>query len=193
MLAAVAELKNGAPVNAATCGTDAKQVLGLWRQAGTQDPKVFAADLCLVIRWARLSTDRAASHDIRAEDWPEGRDRSRSMQTLCVQSRWSERLDLARAWARRTGQTIGESAPAASTDPPADPRHAAAVAFLDAWSLTGAPGRHPVARNHEDSQRASWVATVLYAPGVGGWPAYYADPEGTRRRFLLHLASRKAA
>lgn len=91
----------GKPVNPSRCGTDAKEILGLWRALDKPPPAELQAELMLVAEWARFSADRAAARDIRAEGWEGGTDRSRSLGTLCRRDRWGDRLAAAQAWDRK--------------------------------------------------------------------------------------------
>jgi hypothetical protein len=84
------------------CATDARSVLALWRALEHPPPDELAADLDLVARWARESSDHLAENDIRgvrADGVRWGPDRSLSVATLCTQTRWADRLDAARRWA----------------------------------------------------------------------------------------------
>ncbi len=80
--------------------TDGKQVLALWRSLGRPSTSEFADDMELVARAARECPDPLFAHDIRAEGWSEGRDRSHDVSTLCVQRRWGDRLRAAQEWSR---------------------------------------------------------------------------------------------
>ena len=144
----------------------------------------------LYLRWVAESQDLAALRLRKLAPWPDGELVQRN-DPVSLSRNIAGRLDAVDAWAVRFG---GAATPATLTvHTPADPRHASALAFLDAWAATGDANRPPVYRDHPERERARFVAEVLHAPGVGGFAAYYADPETTRRRFLAHLASRKAA
>ena len=80
------------------CGTDAKAVRSLWRSLGWQPPAEFLADVGLVADAAHDCPDPLFARDIRAEGWTGGTDRSSSVATVCVQDRWTARLDRARQW-----------------------------------------------------------------------------------------------
>ena len=98
MVVAALSAVRGKLVHRDRCATDAKEVLGLWKALGRPLPRELAEDLALVAAWAQQSPDRAAARDLRAEGWPEGQDRSRSVATLCRRDRWGDRLAAAQAW-----------------------------------------------------------------------------------------------
>ena len=79
------------------CQTDAKHVLALQKATNTPWPEL-SRQVEQVAEWARDSNDPLAARDIRAEGWDNGTDRSRSVSTLCVQSRWADRLRAAEEW-----------------------------------------------------------------------------------------------
>ena len=85
-------------VNPQACATSAKPILSLWRACEYPPIKQFAEDVTLVARWARHSQDPLAARDIRAEGWDGGADRSRNVSTICVQSKWGDRLAAAKDW-----------------------------------------------------------------------------------------------
>lgn len=102
------------------CATDAKHVIGLQRATG-QPWSELADDLVAVAEWARDSDE--AANDIRGvrpdgSVW--GQDRSRSVATLCVQARWADRVEAARAWAAPP--------PTAQPEPDEDPYEPSMVA-----------------------------------------------------------------
>ena len=101
MVVAALSAVRGKLVSRDRCATDAKEVLGLWKALGRPLPRELAEDLALVAAWAQQSPDRAAARDLRAEGWPEGQDRSRSVATLCRRDRWGDRLAAAQAWAAK--------------------------------------------------------------------------------------------
>ena len=105
VLLVVAEVRQK-PANPSSCATDAKTILALWSALGKPPPEAFGRDLALVAEWARLSTDRLAARDIRAEGWRDGVDRSRKLQTLCRRESWGDRLDAARAWKAAQTRTV---------------------------------------------------------------------------------------
>ena len=81
--------------------TSVAPVLALMRAVGVTDRdslSVFLGDWMLVARAARECPHGLFSRDLRAEDWPEGFDRSRSVATLAVQMRWDDRLVAAKEW-----------------------------------------------------------------------------------------------
>lgn len=167
------EAMKQATVNPARCATDARSILALWRADGRRAPDEFGADLALVIRWARESPDPQAARHIRAEGWADGTDRHRDMATLCTQERWTARLELAQAWARRTG--IATDAPPPSLPPDLPPSVVDDLDLLRAWLPTGSPARPPVYSQHPDRARATRVALAVKA--AGGWPPLYAATE----------------
>lgn len=97
-------------------GSSAKSVLALWRALGRPPLDALAEDLALVAAWARESSDRLAARDLRAEGWEGQPNRSRSVDTLCRQTRWADRLAAAQAWDRRGRpvQAPGSAAAAAA-------------------------------------------------------------------------------
>lgn len=88
----------GTMPNPDRCGTDAGPLLSLWRKVGKPPPEAFAAEFRSLAEWAALSRDPGAAHDIRAEGWDGGKDRSRDIATLCRQDRWGDRSTAAQAW-----------------------------------------------------------------------------------------------
>lgn len=144
----------------------------------------------LYLRWVAESGDTYAMQLRGLAPWPGG-DLTPRCDPVSLSRNIPGRLDAVDAWARRTGTARpANDAPPLTTD---NPKHAAALAFLDAWAPSGNVNRHPVARDNPERKQAEFVAEVLYAPGVGGWAAYYADPDGTRRRFLAAMQARRAA
>lgn len=94
------EAVHQATVNPERCATDARHILALQRATLTPWGEL-ADEIELVARWARESSDQLAENDIRGtrangDQW--GADRSRSVSTICVQARWSDRLAAARRW-----------------------------------------------------------------------------------------------
>lgn len=87
-------------VNLDRCGTAARPIFALWTALGMPPPDELRDDLCLVVRWARLSPDRLAARDIRGEGWEGAPNRCGDLSTLCVQGRWDARLAAARLWHR---------------------------------------------------------------------------------------------
>ena len=87
------------PVNPERAGTDAKQLLALWRALGSPSAADFERDFVAVATWARESAHPLAARAIRAEGWSDGFDRSRSVDTLTRHAQWSDRLDAARSCA----------------------------------------------------------------------------------------------
>lgn len=94
------------PVDVNRCKGDADEVLKLWRGLSHPPLKEFVAEVGLVAAAARSCPDGLFAHDIRSEG-REGKDRSRSVATLCVLRRWNERLDTARAWKEKQGLPVG--------------------------------------------------------------------------------------
>lgn len=92
------EAITGRPPDPARCATDAKSLLSLWRAVGRPPPEEFARDVELVAMAARDCPDPLFARDVRAEGWPDGVDRHRSVATLAVHRRWNERLEAARRW-----------------------------------------------------------------------------------------------
>lgn len=95
---AVQEVQQGRLVPLSRLGTSARCVLKLWTALGRPPLTELADELALVAAWARESPDRLAARDLRAEGWEGQPDRSRSVDTLCRQARWADRLEAARAW-----------------------------------------------------------------------------------------------
>jgi hypothetical protein len=99
------------PVDVQRCATDAKHVVSLQRATSTPWSEL-PDEVELVARWARESSDGLAQNDIRGtrrdgQQW--GDDRSRVVATICVQSKWADRLDAARRWAEHaTGPPVLE-------------------------------------------------------------------------------------
>jgi hypothetical protein len=89
-----------APVVVGRCGTDAKEVLGLWRALERPDLGWFADRLTLVARAAQISATKVFARDVRAEGWPEGADRTNHVGTLTTRKRWADRLSEAEEWAK---------------------------------------------------------------------------------------------
>lgn len=79
---------------------DATQVLKIWKDHDYRDPRQLLRDARLIAYAARECPDPLFARDIRGKDWQGGVDRSRSVATLCVSARWSERLRAAEAWFR---------------------------------------------------------------------------------------------
>lgn len=94
------------PVDVNRCKGDADEVLKLWRGLSHPPLKEFVSEVALVASAARVCPDGLFAHDIRSEG-REGKDRSRSVATLCVLRRWNERLDTARAWKEKQGLPVG--------------------------------------------------------------------------------------
>lgn len=82
---------------------DAQQVIALWKGRDYPPLEEFLADLELVARAARECNDPLFARDIRGKGWSGGVDRSRSVATLTVQTRWTERVQAARKWLRSRG------------------------------------------------------------------------------------------
>jgi hypothetical protein len=99
------------------CAGSARSVIALWRAVGKPSPAEFRAQAALVARAARESPEPIFAHDIRAEGWPDGTNRSNSVATLLVQLRWDERLAAAERWA------AGSAARSEASDPHSDRRH----------------------------------------------------------------------
>ena len=79
--------------------THIQAINGLWRHDGRRPFAEFAGDLLLVAQAAHDCPWKLFARDIRAEGWPEGTDRQRSVPTVCRQGRWDERLEAAQRWA----------------------------------------------------------------------------------------------
>jgi len=78
--------------------TSATPIIRLWKALGRPDLTVFTEDVRMVATAARDCPAQLFARDIRAEGWPDGVDRSKSVATLCVQSKWDERLATAKDW-----------------------------------------------------------------------------------------------
>lgn len=187
MLECIAELRaeGGAPlvVNPARCATDAREVLGLWRAIGQPPPADLASDLCAVIRWARSAPDRLAARDIRAEGWPDGTDRSRSMATLCRRDRWGERVTAAHRWARESAKKG-----------PAGIINGQALAIIAEAEKMSADhlaehGKRGFPAGRDDPRRMAIKAWV--ERHTGGWLRLEMDPDGWRDAALASLAAGK--
>ena len=94
--------------------TNAKPVIALWKALERPPLAEFIDELVLVAEAAHQCPDKLFARDIRGEGWADGRDRSRDVTTICVQSRWDTRLDAAQAWdsAGRPGRGGGGFDPA---------------------------------------------------------------------------------
>jgi hypothetical protein len=93
-----------APVNPEKCATAAAQVIGLWSAVGHPDVDEFADELVLVARAAQMSREPLFARDIRAENWPEGVDRTHNVDTICRRDKWDSRLQAAKRWAEASGR-----------------------------------------------------------------------------------------
>lgn len=94
------------------CKGDAKTVLALWSYLERPPLGAFAADVIAVIRAARPGgcPHRKFARDIRAENWPEGTDRHRDLESVLRHARWADRLEMAREWAEHP-ETFAAAAP----------------------------------------------------------------------------------
>jgi hypothetical protein len=86
------------------CATAAAQVIGLWSAVGHPDVDEFADELVLVARAAQMSRELLFARDIRAENWPEGVDRTHNVDTICRRDKWDSRLQAAKRWAEASGR-----------------------------------------------------------------------------------------
>lgn len=100
------------PVDVEACGTDAVQVLKLWRKRRSKPLAEFVAGMRLVAEAARECPDGLFARDIRAEGWPDGTDRSRRVSTLCVQEKLVDRWVVAKAWKQEQAEAQGHNTPA---------------------------------------------------------------------------------
>ena len=82
--------------------TLAAPVLSLLRALDWPDLATFEADALLLASAAQRCPEPLFARSLRAEGWPEGTDRSRSVRTLMVQDAWDERVEAARKWAGPT-------------------------------------------------------------------------------------------
>lgn len=80
--------------------TAVSPVMALWTALGRPPLDEFVVDYRLVAKAARECSDGIFAKDIRGGGQQDGVDRSRSPATLSVQSRWDERLAVARKWVR---------------------------------------------------------------------------------------------
>ena len=100
-------------LNPSRQGTDAKQVIALWKAQGWPPPDEFTAEFALVATAARECPHKLFARDMRAEGWADGTDRSRHVRTLCVQASWTDRLEAAQEWDAAGRPTTATAAPAA--------------------------------------------------------------------------------
>jgi len=102
----------GRPVLQRRVGADANRVLQLWKALDRPPIEELVEDVQLVAAAARASPDPKFARDLRAEGWPEGRDRSSEVVTICDPLRWGDRLEAATRWReqedRATRQRPGE-------------------------------------------------------------------------------------
>ena len=99
--------------NPKRCATAAKSVVGLWSALERPDIEEFAEDLCLVAKAAHECPHQLFSRDIRSEGWPDGSDRSRSVDTICRRNKFFDRLNAAKDW---TGASTGASSVESKVD-----------------------------------------------------------------------------
>lgn len=105
--------------NPMRCKGEAVAALKLWRSLGRPALVEWVGEVRLVADAARRCPHGIFANDVRGENRSDGVDRSRSVQTLCAQGRWEERLRVARQWAQ--GGTNAPVAPIVPEDdlPPA--------------------------------------------------------------------------
>ena len=97
VVACIAAVK-AKPVNPDRCGTDAAQVLALWRKLERPPLDEFVADFTTVAKAAHHCPDPLFARDIRAVGWQGAKNREFDVTTIAVQARWSTRLDTAQQW-----------------------------------------------------------------------------------------------
>ena len=90
--------------------TNGRPLLSLWRALECPPLDEWRAEVELVARACRECPHKLFASDVRWEGDPDGFDRSRSVATVCVQRRWEERLQAARAW-DGAGGALGDTAP----------------------------------------------------------------------------------
>lgn len=105
-------------------GTAARPILALWRTLEHPDLRLFVKDVELVAAACRDSGAPIFARDVRAEGWADGVDRSRHVATVCVQTRWADRLAAAQGWHAGGRQAEGrrDGGSARLGEPPPDER-----------------------------------------------------------------------
>lgn len=117
------EAIRGTPPDPTSCKTDADSVLTLWKARQVPIERL-ADELTRVAEWAREAP--GAENDIRGrrsngEQW--GKDRSRSVATLCTQKSFGDRLEEADRWIA-AGRPRGRMQVARPFDPPREANYA---------------------------------------------------------------------